>query len=440
MCFPLAGLAWGHVAKAGERVKAAEVYRQRVEAVRAVPGLAAFWNFAEREDGLTGSGRFVALTDRENERLFPLVPHNISRDFWNDGTEATLADFPLMGRGPFGQAFKIGKIKGQNDLPVLLVPRSDLHDSRIDVKGPGKSVSMVVWLIYHSGAHAIAGMWHEGTDTKPTGIPAQTRVRGQRQYGMFAGLAGNPGAASVHVSENGLTSFADRYARHLAVTPDLIKKTPVGASPEQLDAGWTTIGFVYDNERKIVTAYNDGKAREHWITEPAKTSFFAPAERGWRQAWLASKPGLQEGEDPDFPRDQFYTPPEQEALEESIESETTDERVVVRTYEFTKVRERQKKSAAGSFVTEERELVSLRANPWYFGYDLYAPESAEEGSPFTIGRVIHSNRHNTLEAWFGGVAVYDRVLTANEMEKLSLIGKRDGSPVIRLDEVHVIAR
>src|SRR5690554_5640983 len=70
---------------------AAEEYKQRVEIVRSVPGLAAFWDFVQREDGIQGKGSFVATTDVEGQRLFPLVPHNISRDFWNDGEEATLA-------------------------------------------------------------------------------------------------------------------------------------------------------------------------------------------------------------------------------------------------------------------------------------------------------------------------------------------------------------
>ncbi|ODS86184.1 MAG: hypothetical protein ABS46_01385 [Cytophagaceae bacterium SCN 52-12] len=433
-CFFIFSFASCLAAYAQKKTSAAEVYRRRVDAVRAVPGLAAFWDFVQREDGAGGKGKFVAVTDVEGERRFPLAPRNISRDFWNDGDEATLADFPLLGRGPFGQAFQIRKPRAQHDLPVLLVPRTDLHNTRIDVKGPGRSVSMVVWLIYQGDTHGIAGIWHEGTDTKPKGIPAETRVRGQRQYGMFAGLAANPGAASVHVSENGLTSFGNTYARHLAVAPDKMKKTPTGAAPEQLDAGWTTIGFVYDSEKKIVTAYNDGEALDYWVEEPAKTSFYAPAERAWRQARLARIPGLQEGEEPDFPHDQFYEPPESRPLKEVVESETANERVVLLTYEFTKVRERRKKSGR-KFVTQERELVALRANPWYFGHDIYAPASAEEGGPFTIGRVIHSNRHGTLEAWFGGVAVYDRVLGVDEMKKLSEIGKRDGPPVIRLDDV-----
>lgn len=178
-----------------------------------------------------------------------LEPRNISRDFWREGDAATLADFPLLGRGPFGQAVQFREPKEISDLPVLMVPRSALHDTPLDIKGPGQSVSMVVWLIHQSGNHAIAGMWHEGTDTPPTGAPAVVRVRGQRQFGMFAGLAANRGASSAHVSENGLASFGDRYARHLAATQEKLRSAKPDASPEQFDAAWSAVGFVFDNAR-----------------------------------------------------------------------------------------------------------------------------------------------------------------------------------------------
>jgi hypothetical protein len=45
----------------------------------------------------------------------------------------------------------------------------------------------------------------------------------------------------------------------------------------------------------------------------------------------------------------------------------------------------------------------------------------------TIGRVIHSNRHATLSAWIGGVAVFDRALSDDEMKKLATIGNCSGA-------------
>lgn len=88
-----------HLARA-----ASSAYGLRVESVRRVPGLLAFWDFVLREHGVQGTGRFLAHTATGDTHRYLLEPRNISRDYWHDGPPATLADFPLLGRGPFGQA------------------------------------------------------------------------------------------------------------------------------------------------------------------------------------------------------------------------------------------------------------------------------------------------------------------------------------------------
>ena len=404
----------------GGEPSARMAYAQRVELVRQTPGLVAFWDFMLRENG--DPGRFIAHTAEGDAHRYVLVPRNISREFWHEGAEATLADFPLLGRGPFGQAVQFCSPKDLTDLPVLMVPRPALHDTPLDIKGPGKSVSMVVWLIHQTGDHAIAGIWHEGTDSPPHGKPAVVRERGQRQFGLFAGLAANPGASSAHISENGVGSFGDCYARHLAATSEKLRNVKAGASPEQLDAGWSTVGFVYDNARKTVTAYLDGRATEYWINEPATNSFYRFAVNAWRQARLAGIPGAPPGKDPNFPRDQFYAPPETIPLKEEVVADTAAERVVLRSYEFTKVRVTYRKEAAGKLTETGADLAALKANPYWFGHDIYSPPSSSEGGPFTIGRVIHSNRHATFIGYIGGVAVFDQPLTSGQMQSLSRIG------------------
>lgn len=405
-------------------------YARRVSEVTRTPGLIAFWNFVERTDGPTGKGNFVALTSVNSEKRYELIPKNISREFWKTGEEATLSDFPLLGRGPFGQSVRFQDPKTLDDLPVLMVPRKDLHDSPLDVKGPGKSVSMVIWLLHEKHDHAIAGIWQEGTDSPPKGTPAKVIVPGRRQFGMFAGLGANTGSASVHISENGLASFGDVYARHLAATPEKLTHLRPGATDAEMDASWSVIGFTYDNLAKSITAYLNGVATEFWVKNPAEQNFYKHAAKAWKQARLAKIPGLQPGEDPDFQRDQFYEPPESVPLEESIESEMNGVRIVLRTYAFTKVRVTLRKQPDGTYVEQSAELAAIRANPYYFGHDIFAPKSVEDGGPFTIGRVIHSNRHATLTAWFGGVAVYARALSPEDMRRLAAIGRPSAQPAM----------
>jgi hypothetical protein len=133
----------------------------RVAAATNTPGCVAFWDFVKREQN--GARRFTAHVPPGATNNFPLDAGNYIKDFWREGREATYADFPLLDRGPFGQAIRIRPEEDPTFRPFLFVPRERLNDSHIDIKGAGKSVSVVVWAIRESGNHALAGIWHEGT-------------------------------------------------------------------------------------------------------------------------------------------------------------------------------------------------------------------------------------------------------------------------------------
>ncbi len=224
---------------------------------------------------------------------------------------------------------------------------------------------MVVWLVRRSGIHALAGIWHEGTDLPTADKPVARVERGQRQYALFAGLAPTPGGVAAHVSENGAGSFGDKYAHHLAVTPGVMATVPPGAKPEEIDGAWTAAGFVFDNRRSTVTAYLNGVAEEYWISDPREHRFYRWVYRAWLQARLREIPGLQEGEDPDFPADQYYSPPEKRWLERKVLSETPETRVELRRYPFTEVQVTLRKDATGKFrPAGVPHLVRLKVNPF----------------------------------------------------------------------------
>ena len=126
---------------------------------------------------------------------------NYIKDYCGTGREATYTGFPQLGRGPFGNAIRTVKETDPDFRPFLFVPRSRLHDTPLDIKGADKSVTVVVWAIRESGNHALAGIWHVGTDLKQQETAGIARVeRGQRQYALFAGL-NKAGSACGHVSE-----------------------------------------------------------------------------------------------------------------------------------------------------------------------------------------------------------------------------------------------
>ena len=285
---------------------------------------------------------------------------------------------------------------------------------------------MAVWMVRHGGNHAIAGIWHEGTDLEDRSRRAANVQAGRRQYALFAGLAANDGASAVHVSENGRSSFGDRYARNLAATRRLIPTAAPDAPDAVLDAAWSVVGFVFDNERNTATAYLDGEAEDHWIEDPASHPFFQWPARGWLQAQLRRLPGLQDGEEPDYPGNQLYEPPEAAPRQRTRVSATAAERVFDDTYEFTRVRVTERRGADGRWQAASRELRALRVNPFWFPHDLYDPGTAEGGGPFTIGRVIHSARGNGTRQTIGGVAVFGRALSAREMRRLAAIGRVGG--------------
>ena len=394
----------------------------RVDVVRQIPGLVALWDFVQRRDSWQTHNPFISIAGESGGQTYELEPRNISLDFWHQGLEATLADFELFGRGPFGQAVRFSSPRSMTHLPVLAVPRKNLHDSPLDIKGKGKSVTLVVWLLYERGNHAIAGMWHEGTVT-PKREPPVVKERGKRQFGLFAGLQANKGGIGAHISENGGSSFGDIYARHLASNPTKMKKIKPGTKPADSDSYWNAVGLVFDNDENRVTAYMNGLAEEVWVENPKESRFFQHAWRAWQQGQLAARDGIQPGEDVNYPKDQFYRPPEDKPVATRIIERTSDRVVRLETYAFTKIEATYQAQPDGTLGKPlKRDLVALKSNPYYFGHDIYAPKSIEEGGPFTIGRVIHSNRHPTLSAWIGGVAVFDRALSDDEMKRLATIG------------------
>jgi hypothetical protein len=392
-------------------LSAAESVQDRIEVVTNTPGLVAFWDFTKRE---APSKRFTAHVPAGAKNDYALDAGNYIKDLWNAGPSASYDDFPLLGSGPFGQAIRIKAETNPDFRPLLFVPRARLHDSPLDIKGANKSVTVVVWAIRESGNHALAGIWHEGTDLKEKTTETIAKVeRGQRQYALFAGL-NKEGSACGHVSENGASSFTNKYALHKCNSAAQSPKVPHDSAPEVLAKSWQTFAMTFDSKTQQITGWLDGQSGDRWLDNPQKDKLLSFAANAWLQGRLAKIPGQQEGEDPKFPADQYYNPPEDKAVSVKVLSETKGDntRVELREYAYTKV-----KVTLVAGQETARELVSLRLNPWWYPHDLYQPKNDGTGGPFTIGRVIHSSRSVGFTGWIGGVAVFDRALTATELAK-----------------------
>lgn len=397
-------------------LRAADVREERVASVVGTPGCVAFWDFVKREPD--GARRFTAHVPAGQGNDYPLDAANYVREYWGQGREASYADFPLLGRGPFGQAIRIVQEADPNFRPLLLVPRSRLHDTPLDIKGAGKAVTVVVWAIRESGNHALAGIWHEGTDLRQsTTTNVVKAVRGQRQYGLFAGL-NKGGSACGHVSENGASSFLNKYALHKCNSAGVSPEVPAGSPAPVLDAAWQTFAMTFDDASDELTGWLNGEAGDRWLDQPQKDGLISYAANAWKQGHLRREPGVQEGENPNFPADQFYNPPEDHPLSVKVLSDTPEGRVELHEFRYT----RFKVTSRGGQVT--RELAALRLNPWWYPHGLYTPANDGSGGPFTIGRVIHSSRSVGFTGWIGGVAVFNRALRADELARLSALAKQ----------------
>ncbi len=394
---------------------------ERVRQVTALPGLVAFWDFVQREDGT--SARFSAYGPAGATGRYPLEAVNYVRDYWGRGRAATYADFPLLGRGPFGNALRIRPETDPDFRPLLMVPRTALHDTPLDLKGSGQGLSVVVWAIRESGNHALAGIWHEGTDLRQPETEGIQRIeRGRRQYALFAGL-NHAGSACGHVSENGASSFLNRYALHKCNSAAVAPAVPVDGPAEKVDRSWHCFAMTFDPSRQELTGWLDGEAGDRWLDQPGRDRLISSAHQAYLQAHWARQPGLQPGERPDFPADQHYLPPEKEPAAVVVERASATERVEVHTYRFTRVRKIFRLSATKEWHESERDLVGLRLNPWWYPHGIYTPPDAASGGPFTIGRVIHSSRGVGFTGWIGGVAVFDRALTTAELRALSVLSR-----------------
>ena len=389
--------------------------------VTGTPGCVAFWDFVKREAG--ESNRFAAHVPEGATNDFPLDAGNYVRDYWGEGRAATYADFPQLGRGPFGNAIRIKNETDPSFRPFLFVPRERLNASPLDIKGQGKSVTVVVWAIRESGNHALAGIWHEGTDLNQKETANIQKVRrGQRQYALFAGL-NKEGSACGHVSENGAGSFLNRYALHKSHSACVSPTVPADSPVETLNTSWQCFAMTFDHQRQELTGWLNGVSGDRWLEDPKADRLISSAYQAYMQGHFARTPGIQPGEDSTFPKDQYYNPPEDTPVATKLLRSSERERVELREYAFTRVEVTLRLNGDGKLLETNRDLVALRLNPWWYPHGIYVPKEDGSGGPFTIGRVIHSSRGVGFTGWIGGVAVFDRALGASDLAKLSDLRK-----------------
>ena len=402
----LATTAWLMLAPTA--MSASEQTQGNIATVVGMPGLVAFWDFSRRESG--GHGRFTAHVPAGSPTDYPLEAGNYVQEYWGAGRPAIYEDFPVQGIGPFGAAIRIRKETDRNFRPYLYVPRDRLADTLLDIKGPARSLSVVVWAIRESGNHALAGIWHEGTDLK---LPQTEGIRkaesAQRQYGLFAGL-GHPGTACGHVSENGVGTFGDKYCWHKGYSAEVSPTVPADSPDPVLQRSWQCFSMTLDHRTQELTSWLNGHSGNVWEDDPRRKA--RPVYDAWRKTHQPSGKGSG--------RDAAFAPPEETPVNVQIVAQSDTERTEIREFPYTRVQVVLRRTAKGDFVEVSKDLVALRLNPWWYPHGIYAPPTGS-GGPFTIGRVIHSAREVGFTGWIGGVVVFDRALRPEDIVRLAAL-------------------
>ncbi len=94
--------------------------------------------------------------------------------------------------------------------------------------------------------------------------------------------------------------------------------------------------MTYHHETRELTGWLNGQDTGRWQENVEKA--IPVIHNAWVQGHLHRESGRQPGEDPNFPADQFYNPPEDKPVSVEVLSETPDERVELQEFRYTRVK------------------------------------------------------------------------------------------------------
>lgn len=402
----------------------------RVEQITSIPGLIAFWDFDKVHESTWASYFDPAVIDRS----FPVYLQRIG-----DHSQYTVGNWPYRDSeslvvfddsGPFGNAVKFNK--GHIYGAVL---RDDFDGSALDVHGK-KPFTLIAWVKFVGERHLVAGIWDEG---------GWNRYDGMRQYALFAGLFRQKGVIA-HISATGAASFpqsevdGSQYARLRAID---------GQSFENNE--WIALGMTYDPDSEEVVAYLDGEMTPLMLDDPVtedvfshssvqsanpfsfKHSIFSP------QSFTVKFNGYSYRRD-DIKEHRLHVDLKNRTLDYETEPALAADQKSYRVY-FDIQRDGRsiltmpvhatlsesrtfhvaKQMAVSNGDVVRSRLETLEKGIWtQVGTEVQ--RELREGAPFTFGRALGLGSEEIdhgSQLFVDGVAVFNRVLTKEEMTDIS---------------------
>jgi len=398
-------------------------------------GLVAFWDFVQ-----TDGDSWTSYFDPDvSERSFPVHLKRVG-----DTSAYSPSDWPYLDddselvfddSGPFGHAvrFNQGFIYGA-------VERKEFDRTLLDLHGR-RPWTIIAWCKFIGERHMVAGIWDEG---------GWDAYAGRRQVALFAGLFNQKGVIA-HVSATGAASYPQsaipgaQYARLRAIDRRAFDNDQ-----------WIAMAATFDPERGEVVAYLNGAMTQHVLSDPVTEDVYRheseQAANPFRfdypiyspRAFVVKFNGydvdtssvnehrlyieLNAG-DVTYDRDE-RTVTSTTAYRVFVDVLRDGESILASPLEMKGVHGHKAALPPGKTVREGDEIsatLQARESDAWVQVGTNVRATVREGAPFTLGRALglgSDELGHGSQLFIDGVAVFNRVLSRDELEQLSFGSER----------------
>ncbi len=212
--------------------------RANIQTTAATKGLVAFWDFSH-EEGKTWASYFDSEVVN---RSFPVKLRRIG-----DSKSYTAGTWPYQDddsqlmideSGPFGKGIRFNKGN-----IYASVERKQFDKTPLDIHGK-VPFTMIAWCKFVGKRHLVAGIWDEG---------GWERYSGRRQIALFGGMFQQKGIV-VHISATGAASYPQSNHRYASTA----RVAAFDGQPFE-DNQWVAMATCFDPDQGELSAYLNGK-------------------------------------------------------------------------------------------------------------------------------------------------------------------------------------
>jgi len=297
---------------------------------------------------------------------------------------------------------------------------------------------MIAWVKFVGPRHLVAGIWDEG---------GWDKYGGRRQFAIFAGLFGQPGVIA-HISATGAASFPQSTREGSQYT----RSRAIDGAPFE-DHEWVALAATYEPGSGEVRAFLNGVCTPLAVTDPIAQDVYRFSEPQPANPFLFPLPiyhprafvlkfngysleqdGVSEHRlqlDLDSGRIDFESEPRERATNATyrirVDLVRADTSILDAPLEF---RTDQTTSGQLPAALEVKQGDQVQATLELLNKTGWQPVGSRvqreilPGAPFTFGRALglgSEELEHGSELFIDGVAIFNRVLTEDELKRLVLV-------------------